>query len=197
MKKQLWNAAADSQPNWLPRFLSALTFAILFTAVGVVVYRHPKANAQDTVIHSTPSSDLPMENQSSNSRIGSTWVLLSWQKSGRVQNLVMGKTLTATFTPDMISGNSGCNRYSAFYEIKSSDYIAVGSVMSTRMACIEPELMRQEAEFIAALKGAQVLNSDRSGNLILQYKTEEGEMGSLTFRANSIDSTSQSAPCNK
>lgn len=197
MKKQLWNAAADSQPNWLPRFLSALTFAMLFTALGVWVYRHPKANAQDTVIHSTPSSDLPMKNQSSNFRIGSTWVLFSWQKSGRVQNLVTDKTLTATFTPNMISGNGGCNRYSAFYTMKSSDHIAVGSVMSTRMACIEPELMRQEAEFIAALKGAQTLNSDRSGNLILQYKTEEGKIGSLTFKANLIDSTSQSDSCNK
>jgi heat shock protein HslJ len=197
MKKQLRNATAGAQPNRFPIFLPALTLAMLCTTVGVWVSKHPQANAQDAVIHSTPSTDLPMENWSSNSRIGPTWALLSWQESGRAQNLVTGKLLTVTFTQDRISGSGGCNRYSASYQVKSSDHIAVGAVMSTRMACIEPELMQQEAKFLAALKGAQILKSDRQGHLILQYTTEEGEKGSLTFKANSATSASESNPCNR
>jgi heat shock protein HslJ len=201
MKKQTQTSAAATQPNWHSRGFSILIFPILCTMLGILAANHPKASAQDAKTdmpaYPTPTNDLLMGKQSSNFWIGPTWTLLSWEESGRAQKLVTGKILTLTFTQDMVSGSGGCNRYSASYQVKSSDRIAVDSVISSTMTCIESDLMRQEGEFLTALQGAQNLKSDRSGQLHLQYRTEGGKNGTLIFKENSTNSSLESKPCNR
>jgi len=65
-----------------------------------------------------------------------------------------GATMTMVFDADgQVSGNSGCNTYNGGYSVDGNK-IAIGPLMSTRMACDEA-LMTQEAQFLAALDGAE------------------------------------------
>jgi heat shock protein HslJ len=65
-----------------------------------------------------------------------------------------GTTITMVFDADgQVSGNSGCNTYSGGYSVNGNK-IAVGPLMTTRMACPD-DVMTQEQQFLAALAGAE------------------------------------------
>jgi heat shock protein HslJ len=62
------------------------------------------------------------------------------------------------------SGNSGCNSFSAPYELGSRERITFGPVVSTRMACA-PDIMEQETRFIAILDAAESYSVYASGSV--------------------------------
>jgi len=84
----------------------------------------------------------------------------SWQASG-INNGRGGVVSSATtpqviamFAAGKVSGSTGCNNYSASYEISDSQ-ITIGPAMTTRRQCSEPEgIMAQEQEFLQALAAA-------------------------------------------
>jgi heat shock protein HslJ len=84
-----------------------------------------------------------------------------WQASG-INNgrggVVSGMSThlaTATFTNDKISGNAGCNTFTATYQIEDNR-ITVGPAATTRRHCAEPEgIMQQEQEYLDALARAR------------------------------------------
>jgi heat shock protein HslJ len=107
----------------------------------------------------------------------------SWQATG-INNgrggVVSSATTTqviAMFADGKVSGSSGCNNYSASYEISNS-LITIGPVMTSRQQCAEPEgIMAQEQEFLQALAAAThyTLTADR-----LELRDSKGSL-QVTF----------------
>lgn len=90
---------------------------------------------------------------------GTSWVLVSYDKNRPIE----GTTLTAEFKDGQIGGSSGCNSYGGTYEVNGSE-IVVSDVVSTLMACMEPEgVMGQEQRFMELLMNAETytLSDDR------------------------------------
>lgn len=86
---------------------------------------------------------------SGNPLIGTAW--LAWDINGHGPG---DKTYaTLVFNPGRISGSGGCNRFSGVLEVKADAWQA-SDIALTRMECA-PELMKEEASFIAALEAAR------------------------------------------
>ncbi len=114
------------------------------------------------------------------------WALVSYVGAdGTMMDVLPDTTITAQFADGQVSGNSGCNSYSGSYELDGSN-ITFGPIAGTLMACA-PEIMKQEAAYLANLgkaaqfnldKEGQLALSDADGNLLLLYT--EAEPPSLT-----------------
>jgi heat shock protein HslJ len=93
--------------------------------------------------------------------MGTEWQLVSIAG----EDVAAGVTTTLTFGEDGRAGGSGgCNRYSANYVI-DRESLGFGPVVSTKMACPEPN-MQQEAAYFAALE-AVVSYSIQQGQLVV------------------------------
>jgi heat shock protein HslJ len=71
---------------------------------------------------------------------------------------------TARFEGGMVSGSTGCNRFTGPYSVEG-DTLELGAIASTRMACV-PSANAVEREFLAALERVEHWRSD-GGNLVL------------------------------
>jgi heat shock protein HslJ len=90
------------------------------------------------------------------SLVGNLWQVISYNNGkDAVVSVIMGTEITAVFDEEgQLSGSAGCNNYSAPYSV-DGDTITIGSAVTTRKACNEPEgIMDQEMEYLAALEMA-------------------------------------------
>jgi len=62
--------------------------------------------------------------------------------------------VTLAFVEGRVSGRAGCNLYSGPVEFGKGT-IKVGTLISTKMACMEPGVMQQESAYLNALRSAQ------------------------------------------
>jgi len=100
---------------------------------------------------------------------GSLWNVLMYNNGKEaVVSVILGSEITANFGEDgQLTGNAGCNSYSAAYEI-DGDKITIGPAITTRMACGEPEgVMEQETAYLAALEMASSYQFENQERLIL------------------------------
>lgn len=58
-----------------------------------------------------------------------------------------------------VGGTTGCNGYSGPFTLKG-DSLTFGALVSTRRACVDPEMNRQEAAFLAALTATRAWRVD-------------------------------------
>jgi heat shock protein HslJ len=92
---------------------------------------------------------------------------------------VAGSELTALFEEGTVSGFSGVNNFSGGYTVDGSS-ISIGPLATTLMAG-DPELMDQEASYVAALQSAATFSVTgsklelRSANGALAVSCETGE----------------------
>ena len=93
-------------------------------------------------------------------------------RSGVVSSV--STTLTnAQFLDGKLTGNAGCNQYSAGYTLEENK-ITIGPVMTTRKHCPEPEnIMQQEQEYLQAITGTRIFTLDTSN---LELRNEEGAL---------------------
>lgn len=105
---------------------------------------------------------------------------------GAVSGLVAGTEVTAVFGEDgTVSGSAGCNTYSGSYTVDGSN-ITIGPLVSTMMMCVDPEVMAQEAAYLAALENSATysITGDtlelRAADGALQVSYGIQEMVSLT-----------------
>ena len=70
--------------------------------------------------------------------------------------------VTATFAKGVVSGNGGCNRYTASYVVDGGK-LTIGSAATTMMACPEPQTSIEQP-FMSALA------------MTMGYKIEEGQL---------------------
>ncbi len=79
----------------------------------------------------------------------------------------------AQFLDGKLTGNGGCNQYSAGYTVEDN-IITIGPVMTTRKHCPEPEnIMQQEQEYLQAITGTRIFTLDTSK---LELRGEEGAL---------------------
>ena len=85
-----------------------------------------------------------------------------------------GTELThAQFVDGKLTGNGGCNQYSAGYTL-DQNRITIGPVMTTRKQCQEPEdIMQQEQEYLQAITGTRIFTL---GTSRLELRDEQGAL---------------------
>jgi heat shock protein HslJ len=79
---------------------------------------------------------------------GTSWSLVSVND----EPVAAGTAVTLSFASGMVSGSSGCNSYSGTYSVDGPT-LAVGPLITTKMACPEP-IMAVETAYLAALEAA-------------------------------------------
>lgn len=111
---------------------------------------------------------------------GSAWIVMAYNNGKQaVVSTMAGTDLTANFGADgMLGGNSGCNEYSAPYQI-DGDKITIGPANSTRKAC-EQAVMDQETQYLAALQSAATYRIDGSK---LEMRTADGALAATFGKA--------------
>ena len=80
-----------------------------------------------------------------------TWKLLELRgQPARVAPNESAPNLLLDPAKKQVRGNTGCNGYSGRYEL-TGDTLRFGPLLSTRRACADPEMNRQESAFLKAL----------------------------------------------
>ncbi|GMU80060.1 MAG: hypothetical protein AMXMBFR46_28470 [Acidimicrobiia bacterium] len=106
---------------------------------------------------------------------GPTWVLD--QRASGFATTATSIRVTAVFDGGRVSGHSGCNRYSAAYEVRGRS-LTLSPVAGTRMAC-EPPASTVEDEYLARLE--RVRSFAIAGDRLTL--TPSGSGGALVFGA--------------
>lgn len=128
----------------------------------------------------TESESMNTEENMTNGLEGVRWVLVTYLNgSGETVAVLDGREVTAEFGADgRVGGNAGCNSYFAGYTV-DGDALTISQAGSTMMACDPPEVMQQEADFLAALQSAATFSIDGEQLLI----ANAGGETVLTFQA--------------
>ena len=91
-----------------------------------------------------------------------------------VETLVAGTSINLLFGQDgRVSGNAGCNDFSANYEIQGNKLVITGISATEKMSENPPGVMEQEAAFLKALENSDVFRID--GNA-LELRSETGAL---------------------
>jgi heat shock protein HslJ len=88
-----------------------------------------------------------------------------------------GTVVTAAFTEDAVSGNSGCNTFSGAYTVTGDGGLRISDVATTQMAC-EPGQTAVETAFLAELAlvaafeidDEELVMSDADGDELLRFE---------------------------
>ncbi|WP_292729529.1 META domain-containing protein [Methanoculleus sp.] len=110
---------------------------------------------------------------------GTEWTLESYSQDGEtVSSLIVGTTVTATFSPEgKVTGSAGCNAYGAGYLLDGAK-ITIEPPISTKMNCNDPEgVMGQENTYLNLLpsvssyrvEGNHLVLSDATGADLLFF----------------------------
>lgn len=113
---------------------------------------------------------------------GTSWDVVGYNNGKQaVVGVMLGTQMTANFNAEgMLSGNAGCNEYSASYTTDGQS-ISIGPAASTRMMCAEPAgVMEQEAQYLAALPSAATYAIDGTK---LELRTATGALAASYQRA--------------
>jgi heat shock protein HslJ len=83
----------------------------------------------------------------------------------------IGRPANILFNPgdSNAGGNSGCNRYGGHYE-RDGDRLTITRIIATKMACLDNNVMAQEAVFFKALEATAAWK--RSGDTLELYDAE-------------------------
>ena len=121
---------------------------------------------------------------------GSSWVVTAYNNGKQaVISPIVGSEITANFSEDgKLSGFSGCNNFTAEYEITGKN-IKIGPAASTRKMCSDPEgVMDQEMQYLKALESAATYSRD--GNQ-LQLRTADDELAVMFISADTMSTSSE------
>lgn len=114
---------------------------------------------------------------------GTSWTVTSYNNGKQaVVGVLADTTPTILFGESgQISGSGSCNNYSGSYKSDGVGSIEIGPLVSTMMACADPEgVMDQETQFLAALQAATVYTIDgstlemRDADGALQVQAQKG-----------------------
>lgn len=106
--------------------------------------------------------------------VGQTWLCTGYNNGkGGVVSLAADTTITIEFSEnDEANGSSGCNTFSAEYEVDDENTMSLRQIAVTEMYCASPEgIMEQEDAFLDAL--ATVASYEIRGKS-LTLRTAEG-----------------------
>jgi heat shock protein HslJ len=112
---------------------------------------------------------------------GTRWEVVTYNNGqGAVVSVIVGSRISLDFgAGKQVSGNAGCNDFSAAYQV-NGPAITIGRPSVTTMLCSEPEgVMDQETKFLAALQSAATFRID--GNS-LEMRTAAGAIAITATR---------------
>jgi heat shock protein HslJ len=96
------------------------------------------------------------------------WSLLFYNNGSALVSPIQDTETTARFGGGTLSGQAGCNRYTAAYSTEGAS-LQIGTPAGTRMICPEPEgLMTQESKYLELLP-ATASYLIRNGRLLELY----------------------------
>jgi heat shock protein HslJ len=132
-----------------------------------------KADVKQLVLYDANGKELATFNAQSTDLAGTAWIVTGYNNGKQaVVSTMAGTDLTANFGADgRLTGNSGCNTYSATYQI-AGNKITIGPAASTKKAC-DQAVMDQEQQYLAALSMAAVYRIDGSK---LELRTADGAL---------------------
>lgn len=103
---------------------------------------------------------------------GTDWSLKFLLANQKAAPTIPGATITAAFAGGKLSGNAGCNSYTANYTLQN-EALSISNLAVTEKACSDPQgVMEQEQQFLTNLTAATRLI--QLGN-ILQLLNADGE----------------------
>jgi heat shock protein HslJ len=102
---------------------------------------------------------------------GNVWVLESIGDPEDPQPALEGVEVTARFNASKVTGNAGCNSYSASFKIDGEN-LKIGQPIATRKFCGAAGVMEQEAAFLSALAKAAAYRVE-DGRLKITYETKQ------------------------
>lgn len=79
-----------------------------------------------------------------------SWEVTSFLQKDAVTGPIEGTRITATFADGRVSGNAGCNTYTAPFTLDGGA-LTIAAPVATKTACVKPGLMEQEALYLKAL----------------------------------------------
>lgn len=152
------------------RFLMPL---LIIVAVAVFIF-----SLITTPLHPLPAS--PDRLLQTPSLAGTSWVLVSLAGvNGTISPVVPGSVVTAEFSHQgILSGNSGCNQYSAAYTINGTGIVIPATGRSqTKMACSGTGIMIQEDAYLNSFDrwagvrttGSSLTVTNAAGDIILVF----------------------------
>lgn len=92
-----------------------------------------------------------------------TWRLESFDSIAGPQPTIEGSATTLSFDMEnmQVNGSSGCNRFSGEVVVDEKNNLSISNIVSTEMACSEPEnIMQQEYSYLATLAQVQFYSFD-------------------------------------
>lgn len=98
---------------------------------------------------------------------GSSWELTEINGSSPHAS----STVTMKFADGQVSGNSTCNTYGGEYNTSRDGSIEFGMMMSTMMACMDPEGMEQETTYMQTIAEVETFQVNGS---VLTFEDAEG-----------------------
>lgn len=100
---------------------------------------------------------------------GHEWRVTALNTGSTIVSVVTGTQPTASFVHGRVSGNTGCNQFSANYSLEGFN-LKMGPAVSTKRACLNEEASKQEIAFLQALEN--VVNFRIVGNQLTFYDKE-------------------------
>lgn len=100
---------------------------------------------------------------------GHEWQVTALNTGSAVASVVAGTQPTARFVQGRVSGNTGCNQFSANYSLEGFN-LEIGPAISTKRACLNEEAGKQEIALLQALEN--VVNFRIVGNQLTLYDKE-------------------------
>lgn len=113
--------------------------------------------------------------------VGTNWTLESLHTGDAVSSVIAGSEITAVFGEDgKVAGSAGCNNYFATYTVNGTA-MTIGTAGSTRMACPDEGIMKQESTYLMLLgtvaaftiEGDRLSLMDENGTAVLVFKEAE------------------------
>jgi len=154
--------------------------ATAFTTTLLATTRYELAGTM-LMLFQVDTAGITMVDQG-NSLAKTSWNVTSYNNGNQaVVSLVPETSITMTFSDDgTISGNSGCNSFTAQYNYTGSS-ITITQPASTMMFCEQPEgVMDQEAAFLAALQSASTWQMQ---GMELTFRTAEDALAVMALRS--------------
>jgi heat shock protein HslJ len=105
------------------------------------------------------------------------WTVTSFLQRDAVTGPLAGTEITATFDDDgMVSGSTGCNRYTAAFTLEAGA-LTIAPPVATRTKCVQPGLMEQEQLYLEALpltasysvEGSMLTLLTKAGTIVATY----------------------------
>ncbi|MDX1435209.1 MAG: META domain-containing protein, partial [Anaerolineales bacterium] len=158
----------EQEQAYLGALESAQTIAVNDEGRLVITY-DSGTDEEEALIYVPGATDL----------IGTIWTLISYGSPDGLAEVIPGTTITAVFGEENITGSSGCNSYTAAYEIQDES-ITVGPAASTLKLC--DGIMEQESAYLLALQEAATISIVGQR---LTLTNEDGD-GVLIYSASSL-----------